>query len=105
MALDFSGLEDDQPSNAPPAKHPAPALEIREPGKTVSAQDLGRPSQASIDAARHSSFPSRQPQGRVQINAYMDEASGNAFKELCRGERYSYGEMIAIMMRHYLARR
>lgn len=87
----------------------------RRAGSVLTAKELApQPSKQAVDASRLSSFPSREPISnyerdqkapKVQINAYLEASAGEQFKELCRTERYSYGDMIAILMKEYLTAR
>jgi hypothetical protein len=91
----------------------SPAEPKREPGRVFSAKDLGAPSPEAQEASRLSSFPSREPRAtkpparvmKSQINAYMMPDAADAFKDLCERERYSYGDMIEIMLKFYLENR
>ena len=101
--LDFRGAKpeiDGEPGTPKPPT--APELVEIAPGRTKSAADFGRPTQASIDMAKNSHFPSRQPRRqRVQINLYLDEEIGERFKAYCQKERYSYGEVLTFLFEEF----
>lgn len=110
--LDLSSLGNVDASDDPNRDLQAPP---RRAGSLLTAKELApQPSQQAVDASRLSSFPSREPVSnlakdgksqKVQINAYLEANVGEQFKELCRTERYSYGDMIAILMREYFSKR
>lgn len=110
-SLDLSAIGEGPITSEAPAK-PA-EVPARASGKVFSAKDLAKPSAKAVQASQLSSFPSREPKApadrrrkervqKAQINSYMDEDDAETFKDLCARERYSYGDMITIMMRAYL---